>query len=800
MRRPERAIPIEGHRLTIAASGRAAIPTVAATALLLWVGMAVCRAIIVAKATEGEYVIRLLSGFASSFSDLVLSTAIAAVFAGLFLILPMNRKFRWPAWVVFWAVIAVAMIWSMANIDIVRILGEPVTLQWLSYAGFLQNENVIAGVTESINYPSIGMALAAAAAIIWLGALLARASEFPITQRRRLILVLVLALSSAGIWQWSQRKDVDAEKLLNPVGYFLASLAANMHPSIFTMAIPNGAGAGLAANDGIPNGLTNAFGRSSPIKNVLVYVFESVPAEFVETYGSPYPVTPTLKRFEKSSLRFENFYAHIPATNRSLFSLLSARYEDVAYDSTIRELPRLPLTTIADVFSQAGFRSGSFWGSDTRFDSLDAFLANRGFDVIDDPQTRSCDLPIFRNSSETYRYMDFTSDLCTAKSAIDWIKKDASKPFFALVMNAMTHYPYFTEGTTERYTDDESHNRFLNALKIGDAALGKIMAALEESGQLESTLVVVTADHGEAFGRHQNLIHAGEIYEENVHIPLILINPNLFKGEVAKVIGGMSDLAPTIAEIAGLAPAPDWRGYSLFAPERPSRTFFYSPFRGYRFGYREAGHKTIFNARSGVFEIYDLASDPAEQVNIAEGWPVPSETMLGHLAAWVQGQKTLFAGLRTKHKERGDKCELDDLTVIASGTAFQGPPEIAVAIDGVEIGRAAVQAAKTGGTGSGKAFAGLPSQFSEASTHHFPIQLQTAPGTIEVRFVNDLWESQELDRNLSVQAVKLNGINLPMKQFFISAEDAGWAEADGSISLYKNASVVSKGPFTMACR
>ncbi len=623
---------------------------------------------------------------------------------------------------------------------------------------------------------------------------------FRLTQRWRLFSALVLALCSAGIWQWSQRDDVDAEKLLNPVGYFLGSFAANMHPSIFNMAIPSASGAGLAANGGIPDGLTNALFRPSPIKNVLVYVLESVPAEFVETYGSPYPVTPTLKRFEKSSLRFENFYAHIPATNRSLFSLLGARYEDVAYGSTIKELPRLPLTTIADVFSTAGFRTGSFWGADTRFDSLDAFLAGRGFDIIDDPQTRSCDLPIYRNSSETYRYMDFTSDLCTAKSAADWIKKDAGKPFFALVMNAMTHYPYFTEGTTEHFTDDKSQNRFLNALKIGDAALGKIMTALEESGQLNSTLVVVTADHGEAFGKHQNLIHAGEVYEENVHVPLIFINPSLFRGEVAKVIGGMSDLAPTITEIAGLAPAPDWRGYSLFAPERPSRTFFYSPFRGYRFGYREGGHKIIFNARSGTFEVYDLASDPNEQVNIAGSWPVPAEEMLGHLAAWVQGQKTLFADLRTKLKERGNKCELDDLTVIASGTAFRGPPEFAVAIDGVEVGRAAIQTTMNGDKESSEPNAGSANEVAEITEHRFPIQLQTEPRTIEVKFLNDLWESNERDRNLNVQAVKLNGINLPMKQFSLSAKDAGWTEKDGTISLYKNAAVVTKGPFSIACR
>ncbi|WP_189587385.1 sulfatase-like hydrolase/transferase, partial [Mesorhizobium sp. M8A.F.Ca.ET.208.01.1.1] len=74
------------------------------------------------------------------------------------------------------------------------------------------------------------------------------------------------------------------------------------------------------------------------------------------------------------------------------------------------------------------------------------------------------------------------------------------------------------------YTDDEKFNAYLNALKVGDTALGEILESLKQSGKLDSTLVVILGDHGEAFGEHGDYVHATALYDENVHIPLIMVN------------------------------------------------------------------------------------------------------------------------------------------------------------------------------------------------------------------------------------------------------------------------------------
>jgi arylsulfatase A-like enzyme len=102
-----------------------------------------------------------------------------------------------------------------------------------------------------------------------------------------------------------------------------------------------------------------------------------------------------------------------------------------------------------------------------------------------------------------------------------------------------THYPYYASGNRKDFhVNNESQDKYLNALSSADNALKEIVAGLEKRDLLKSTLIVIVGDHGEAFGRHGQITHAGGIYEENLHIPLILINPLLFEGNHVPVVGG----------------------------------------------------------------------------------------------------------------------------------------------------------------------------------------------------------------------------------------------------------------------
>jgi arylsulfatase A-like enzyme len=160
---------------------------------------------------------------------------------------------------------------------------------------------------------------------------------------------------------------------------------------------------------------------------------------------------------------------------------------------------------------------------------------------------------------------------------------------------------------------------------------------------LDSTLVVVVGDHGEAFGQHGHYVHGVDLYEEEVHVPLMLINRRLFHGETDSTLGGMIDVAPTILDLLGATPPASWQGRSLFDSLRTRRVYLFTSRSRVLFGYREGNQKFIYDAGSNSAELYDLVKDPAESSNVIAAWPGTAQAGRERLAAWVQFQRRFLA-------------------------------------------------------------------------------------------------------------------------------------------------------------
>ncbi len=161
-----------------------------------------------------------------------------------------------------------------------------------------------------------------------------------------------------------------------------------------------------------------------------------------------------------------------------------------------------------------------------------------------------------------------------------------------------------------------------------DDAIGRILGALDAAGEREDTVVVYTTDHGDAAGSHRMMDKHYVMYEELVHVPLVVAWP----GRVAR--GAASDdfvvhyldLPPTLLELAGLA-SPPTAGASLtpqLLGREPTgrRDLVFSTYSGQQFGLysqrmiRDRRHKLVWNA-TDVDELYDLEADPAELRNLA---------------------------------------------------------------------------------------------------------------------------------------------------------------------------------------
>ncbi len=176
-------------------------------------------------------------------------------------------------------------------------------------------------------------------------------------------------------------------------------------------------------------------------------------------------------------------------------------------------------------------------------------------------------------------------------------------------------------------------------IKLVDDQVGRMMAALEENGQLENTLVIFMSDHGETLGDHGLIQKGCRFYEGLVRVPLILSWPGKIKtGAVSGSLTELHDVTATIVEAAGLEIPSYFHGRSLLptatgSTDTPHRDFvrceYYDaldlPDATLATMYRDGSHKLVVYHGHGLGELYDLRTDPDEFDNL---WDDPDHQAL----------------------------------------------------------------------------------------------------------------------------------------------------------------------------
>jgi arylsulfatase A-like enzyme len=200
------------------------------------------------------------------------------------------------------------------------------------------------------------------------------------------------------------------------------------------------------------------------------------------------------------------------------------------------------------------------------------------------------------------------------------------------------------EGLEEKYDYE---------VKFVDQWVGKLVDGLAAAGLADGTAIVLVSDHGEAFGEHRvggerMFFHGQTLYDELLHVPIVIIVPGVAPRAVDTPVM-LVDVGPTLADLMGAAPAPDWAGKSL-VPALAGETLPARPIVAELLPAPAWNHdakamidvdgktKLVYRVSDNVFELYDLSKDPGEQQNLAATQPEATARMKTAITRWMESQ------------------------------------------------------------------------------------------------------------------------------------------------------------------
>lgn len=382
-----------------------------------------------------------------------------------------------------------------------------------------------------------------------------------------------------------------------------------------------------------------------PSPNVLFVVLESVGARAVsrmlDTPDGP-RLAPTLAALAQRGTLFDTVYDVFPSTLRTHVPLATGG-PTVTWGSILDQTAR-PYRgpTMVGAFHAAGYRTGLFSAGRLDVENLGRFYQGLGYDRLFDFATAPPDFVRAARVSSYGGDEDAVRGLATS-----WLDEGRG-PFWMQFLTISSHHPYeIPAGAPAAVPGDTPREKYESAIAYTDAVLGRLLDDLRARGALERTLVVVTGDHGEAFGdlHPGNVVHKRALYDENVRTFLLVSAPGLAVPPArSHRIGSVGDALPTVLAAAGLPPA-NVPGQSLFGDAyTPRIAYFHKNAHPPAWGLRDGEWKFVERMIGDPSpELYDLGQDPDELKNVAAAHPDRIALYSRLCASWTMTTEAEFA-------------------------------------------------------------------------------------------------------------------------------------------------------------
>jgi len=443
-------------------------------------------------------------------------------------------------------------------------------------------------------------------------------------------------------------------------------------------------------------------GAGSEIRNVVLVSLDAVGAKHVSSYGYARDTTPNLDRAAREGVLFESAYSQQTWTLSSHITMLNGLNPRSHGASEERQAsPAAP--SLTEILWTHGFATAAFTGGvmyiRPRFGlgrGFERYELGRGDARIDTPpivdwlreQRRRRDAEPQHRFFLFVHYFDAHSDAGTPlpyyvpppdgrrylPSGPPWDRSGGTDLLIRLKQ----------EGPTQRDLEFLTAYYDAGVRYVDEHGLGPLIAALDELGLADDTLLVITADHGEEIFEHGSVLH-GYPYDETARVPLVFRGPGIPRGRRVSELAALVDLMPTILSLLSL-PIPEHVQGSDLGPllrgAGPVNAAVYvdgggaaypssviADLDGRRWSYFAPVESHLSDGRrvfrAGAGQLFDLDEDPAQKRDLAEQEPQLARRLEARLLAWFDANETLALslapGARLDALSAGDRGRLEGL-------------------------------------------------------------------------------------------------------------------------------------------
>lgn len=401
--------------------------------------------------------------------------------------------------------------------------------------------------------------------------------------------------------------------------------------------------------------------------NLVFISCDALQAAHVSCLGYERQTTPNLDAFAAQSFLFEKNYSVASWTVPASMTWFTGVYPSEhgltnkfkIYNAAVQQPARLAelapeLQTLAQILKQQGYATAGFTGN---AGVSGDFGFGQGFDVYD---------------HERKKFGSFERSI---PKALQWVKERRGQKFFLFLHGYDVHgqctpaggfdYRFVDRGYDGKFIGSQQEQELLREeglekgkvtmrdadvkfwraiydekIQRADARLGDFLKQFEKLGLTEKTLFVITADHGTEFHEHGRFDHGFTLYDEQIHVPLIIRLPGQPLGKKISDRVSSIQVMPTILNMLDVPPLTQLRGSSLVETMRgnyaPQDIFSETNYREYTFQRSiidPAGWKLIYALETDRRQLFQLDRDPAEANDLSNAEPARADELQARLFA-----------------------------------------------------------------------------------------------------------------------------------------------------------------------